>query len=202
MHWLSQLTVRRPVLSAVIMLTIVVVGIVGYRTLGVDKFPKIDFPLVTITTVYPGAAPTSVESDVTDKIEAAVNTVGGIETLSSVSTEGASLVIVQFALEKDANVAAPQGRDRSATIRDLPTSAQTPIIQRADPDAAPVLMLAVKGDASVRELTRVAEDIVKRRLETIDGVGQVRVIGGRKRRIEVSVDPIRLQAAGGSPVGN
>lgn len=196
MHWLSQLTVRRPVLSAVIMLTIVVVGIVGYRSLGVDKFPKVDFPLVTITTVYPGAAPTSVETDVTDKIEAAVNTVGGVETLSSVSTEGASLVIVQFALEKDANVAAQEVRDRIATIRDLPTSAQTPIIQRADPDAAPVLVLAVRGDATVRELTRVAEDIVKRRLETIDGVGLVRVIGGRKRRVEVAVDPIRLQAAG------
>jgi HAE1 family hydrophobic/amphiphilic exporter-1 len=196
MHWLSRITVRRPVLSLVMMLTIVVVGFVGYRSLGVDKFPKVDFPLVTITTVYPGAAPTSVETDVTDKIEAAVNTVGGVETLSSVSTEGASLVIVQFALEKDANVAAQEVRDRIATIRDLPSSVRAPIIQRADPDAAPVLVLAVKGDASARELTRIAEDVVKRRLETIDGVGQVRVIGGRKRRIEIAVDPIKLQAAG------
>ncbi len=196
MNWLSRLTVRRPVLAVVMMLTIVVVGLVGYRSLGVDKFPKIDFPLVLITTVYPGAAPASVETDVTDKIEAAVNTVGGIETLSSISTESASLVIVQFALEKDADVAAQEVRDRIATITDLPTGARAPVIQRADPDAAPVLMLAVKGDASVRELTRVAEDVVKRRLETIDGVGQVRVVGGRKRRIEVAVDPIRLQAAG------
>ncbi len=196
MNWLSHLTVRRPVLAAVIMLTIVVVGAVGYRSLGVDKFPKIDFPLVTITTVYPGAAPTSVETDVTDKIEAAVNTVGGIETLSSVSTEGASLVIVQFSLEKNADVAAQEIRDRLALVRDLPTSVRPPVIQRADPDAAPVLMLAIKGDTSVRELTRIAEDVVKRRLETIDGVGLVRIVGGRKRRIEVALDPIRLQAAG------
>ena len=196
MHWFVRLTIHRPVLAIVMMLTIVVVGAVGYRSLGVDKFPKIDFPLVTITTVYPGAAPTSVETDVTDKIEAAVNTVGGIETLSSISTEGASLVIVQFVLEKDANVAAQEVRDRIATIRDLPTSVRPPMIQRVDPDAAPVLMLAIKGDVPVRELTRIAEDVVSRRLETIDGVGQVRVIGGRKRRIEIAVDPIRLQAAG------
>ena len=196
MNWLSRLTVRRPVLAAVIMLTIVVVGVVGYRSLGVDKFPKVEFPLVTVTTVYPGAAPSSVEVDVTDKIEAAVNTVGGLETLSSVSTEGASLVIAQFSLEKNADVAAQEIRDRIGLIRDLPTSVRPPQIQKADPDAAPVLMLAVRGDASTRELTRVAEDIVKRRLETIDGVGQVRIIGGQKRRIEVAVDPIRLQAAG------
>ncbi|HVK77250.1 MAG TPA: efflux RND transporter permease subunit [Kofleriaceae bacterium] len=195
MEWLSKLSVRRPVLAAVMMLTIVVVGFVGYRTLGVDKFPKVDFPLVTVTTVYPGAAPASVELDVTDKIEAAVNTVSGIETLSSVSTEGASLVIAQFSLEKDADVAAQEVRDRIALIRDLPTSVSSPQIQKADPDAAPVLMLAIKGDAPVQELTRVAEDVVKRRLETINGVGAVRVIGGQKRRIEIAVDPIRLAAA-------
>ncbi len=195
MNWLSKLTVRRPVLAAVIMLTIVVVGAVGYRSLGVDKFPKVEFPLVTVTTVYPGAAPSSVEVDVTDKIEAAVNTVSGLETLSSVSSEGASLVIAQFSLEKNADVAAQEIRDRIAMVRDLPASVRPPQIQKADPDAAPVLMLAIKGDAPVRELTRLAEDVVKRRLETINGVGTIRVVGGQKRRIEVAVDPIRLQAA-------
>ncbi len=196
MDWLSNLSVRRPVLATVMMLAIVVVGVVGYRSLGVDKFPKVEFPLVTVTTVYPGASPSSVEIDVTEKIEAAVNTVAGIETLSSVSTEGASLVIAQFTLEKNADVAAQELRDRIALIRDLPTSVRPPQIQKADPDAAPVLLLAIKGDAPVKELTRVAEDVVKRRLETINGVGQVRIIGGQKRRIEIAVDPIRLAAAG------
>jgi HAE1 family hydrophobic/amphiphilic exporter-1 len=192
MDFLSKISVRRPVFATVLMLTIVVVGLVGYRSLGVDKFPRIDFPMVVVTTVYPGASPASVESDVTDKIEAAVNTVSGIETLSSVSSEGASLVFVQFALEKDPDVAAQEIRDRIATIRDLPTSIRPPQIQKADPDSSPVLMLSVKGDLPVAALTRIAEDKVKAQLERVSGVGMVRVVGGQKRRIEVSLDPIRL----------
>ena len=192
MDFLSKISVRRPVFATVLMLTIVVVGLVGYRSLGVDKFPRIDFPMVVVTTVYPGASPASVESDVTDKIEAAVNTVSGIETLSSVSSEGASLVFVQFALEKNPDVAAQEIRDRIATIRDLPTSIRPPQIQKADPDSSPVLMLSVKGDLPVAALTRIAEDKVKAQLERVSGVGMVRVVGGQKRRIEVSLDPIRL----------
>ncbi|MBK7073109.1 MAG: efflux RND transporter permease subunit [Myxococcales bacterium] len=192
MDFLSKISVRRPVFATVLMLTIVVVGLVGYRSLGVDKFPRIDFPMVVVTTVYPGASPASVESDVTDKIEAAVNTVSGIETLSSISSEGASLVFAQFALEKDPDVAAQEIRDRIATIRDLPTAIRPPQIQKADPDASPVLMLSVKGDLPVAALTRIAEDKVKARLERVSGVGMVRVVGGQKRRIEVALDPIRL----------
>ncbi|MBK9030559.1 MAG: efflux RND transporter permease subunit [Myxococcales bacterium] len=192
MDFLSRISVRRPVFATVLMLTIVVVGAVGYRSLGVDKFPRIDFPMVVITTVYPGASPASVETDVTDKIEAAVNTVSGVETLSSISSEGASVVITQFALEKDPDVAAQEIRDRIATIRDLPTSIRAPQIQKADPDASPVLMLSIKGDLPVAALTRIAEDKVKARLERVGGVGMVRVVGGQKRRIEVALDPIRL----------
>jgi len=195
MEWLSNISVRRAVLATVLMLTILVVGGVGYRSLGVDKFPKIDFPLVTITTIYAGASPSSVENDVTDKIEAAVNTVAGIETLTSISSEGASLVVAQFNLDKDPDVAAQEIRDRIATIRDLPTSIRPPQIQKADPDAAAVLMLSLKGDASVQALTRIAEDKVQATLERVSGVGMVRVVGGQKRRIEVALDPIRLSAA-------
>lgn len=195
METLSRISVRRPVFATVLMLTIVVVGLVGYRSLGVDKFPRIDFPMVVVTTVYPGASPQSVESDVTDKIEAAVNTVSGIETLSSISSEGASLVFAQFDLDKNPDVAAQEIRDRIATIRDLPTSIRPPQIQKADPDASPVLMLSVNGAMPVAELTRVAEDTVKARLERVKGVGMVRVVGGQKRRIEVALDPIRLAGA-------
>src|SRR5687767_8077878 len=113
MQWLANICVRRPVFATVIILTLVVVGIVGYGSLGVDKFPKIDFPMVTVTTVYPGAAPTSIETDISDKIEAAVNTVAGLDTLTSISTEGASLVIAQFDLDKDPNLATrPRSRSR------------------------------------------------------------------------------------------
>ncbi|MBP8805432.1 MAG: efflux RND transporter permease subunit [Kofleriaceae bacterium] len=195
METLSRISVRRPVFATVLMLTIVVVGLVGYRSLGVDKFPRIDFPMVVITTIYPGASPTSVEDDVTDKIEAAVNTVSGIETLSSISSEGASLVFAQFDLDKNPDVAAQEIRDRIATIRDLPTSIRPPQIQKADPDASPVLMLSIKGSLPIQELTQIAEDQVKARLERVGGVGMVRVVGGQKRRIEVALDPIRLAGA-------
>ena len=101
MQWLSNISVRRPVFATVLMLVLVVVGIVGYRTLGVDKFPKVDFPVVTIVTPYPGASPGAVETDVTQRVEEAVNTVSGLDTMTSISTEGVSLVVSQFDLEVD-----------------------------------------------------------------------------------------------------
>ena len=124
MQWLSAISIRRPVFASVLILALVVVGAVSYKRLGVDKFPDVDFPIVVVTTIYPGASPTAVEADVTDKIEATVNTVSGIDTLSSISTEGASLVVVQFALEKDVDVAAQELRDKVSNLRDLPSSVE------------------------------------------------------------------------------
>src|SRR5258706_8743281 len=106
MQWLASVSVRRPVFATVLILVFVVVGVVGYKSLGVDKFPKIDFPLVTIVTPYPGASPGAVETDVTQKVEEAVNTGNRLDTLTSVSTQGVSLVIAQFQLEVDPKVAA------------------------------------------------------------------------------------------------
>jgi len=121
MQWLSNVSVRRPVLASVLILVFLVVGLVGYRSLGVDKFPKVDFPLVTIVTPYPGASPTAVETDVTQKVEEAVNTVSGLDTLTSNSTEGVSLVIAQFNLEVDPDKASNDINEHLATIlRDLP----------------------------------------------------------------------------------
>ena len=106
MQWLASVCVRRPIFACVLIAVLVVVGLVGYKNLGVDKFPKVDFPLVTIVTPYPGASPSAVETDVTDKVEEAVNTVNGLDTLTSTSTEGVSLVIAQFDLEIDPDKAA------------------------------------------------------------------------------------------------
>lgn len=197
MQWLANLSVRRPVLSTVLILLIVVIGTASYLGLGVDKFPKVEFPVVTITTIYPGSSPEAVETDVTDKIEAAVNTIGGIETLSSISNEGVSLVVVQFGMDKDVDTAAQDVRDKLALItRDLPTDIEPPTVQKLDPDAAPILMLSVSGERPIVELTRIAEDIIKRRLETINGVGEVQILGGQKRRINIQLDPIKMRAAG------
>ena len=198
MQWLSKISVRRPIFASVLVLTLVVIGIVGRSGLGVDKFPKIDFPVITVTTVLPGASPTDIESDLSEKVEEAVNTVSGIDNLQSVSTEGASLVIIQFNLEKNAEVAAQEVRDRVSQISTWPTGTKLPIVQKLDPDAAPILQLSVKGpkDAAVVKTTEIADKIVKRRLETIDGVGDIRIVGGQKRQINVVVDPFKLLAQG------
>src|SRR5262245_29710859 len=198
MQWLSNIAVRRPVFATVLILVLVVVGAVGYFRLGVDKFPKVDFPLVTIVTPYPCASPAAVETDVTQKVEEAVNTVSGLDTLTSVSTEGVSLVISQFDLEVDPDKASNDINEHLATIlRDLPPGTR-PEVRKADPDAAPVIVLSVKGPDGLpnRELTRFADKQVKQRIERLPGVGQVVILGGQERQINIQLDAIRLAAAG------
>src|SRR5580765_4799281 len=159
MQWLSNIAVRRPVFATVLILVLVVVGAVGYRSLGVDKFPKVDFPLITIVTPYPGASPTAVETDVTEKVEEAVNTVNGLDTLTSTPSEGESFVIAQLNLDIDPDKAAQHINEHLASVlRDLPPGSR-PEVRKADPDAAPIIVLAVKGpkDLAVRDLTHFAD---------------------------------------------
>src|SRR5688500_8052879 len=121
MQWLASVSVRRPVFATVLVLSVLVLGIVGYLNLGVDRFPKVEFPSVVVVTRLPGATPDQMETDVSDKIEEAVNTISGIEELRSTSSEGVSQVFVQFVLEKDADIAAQEIRDKLSTVRaDLP----------------------------------------------------------------------------------
>lgn len=197
MQWLADICIRRPIFAFVLVLAFVVVGLVGYKSLGVDKFPKVDFPLITIVTPYPGASPTAVETDVTEKVEEAVNTVSGLDTLTSNSTEGVSLVIAQFDLEIDVDKASNDINEHLASVlRELPPGSR-PEVRKADPDAAPILVLAVKGPANTpwRDLTHFADKQVKSRIERLAGVGQVIILGGRDRQINVNLDPIRLAAA-------
>ncbi len=198
MQWLARICVQRPVLASVLMLVVLVLGTVGYRGLGVDQFPDVDIPVVVVTTRLPGAAPDEVETDVTDKIEGAVNQISGVDDLNSVSSEGVSQVIIQFKLDKNTDVAAQEVRDKINTVlRELPTGVEQPIITKVEPSAAPVLYLGVKGEAhSLRELTELADKKVRRQVETILGVGKVTIIGGRKREIQVAMDPVALRSQG------
>jgi len=197
MHKLAELCVKRPVFATVLILSLVVVGYFAYLQLGVDRFPKVDFPTITISTHLTGAAPEEIETDITDKIEEAVNTISGIDQLQSTSSEGVSQVIVQFVLEKDADVAAQEVRDKVNTIlRDLPKDADPPIIQKFDPDSVPVLAIALSGPAPIRDITEFADKKLRRRLESINGVGQVLIVGGRPRQINVVVDTEKLSALG------
>jgi hydrophobic/amphiphilic exporter-1 (mainly G- bacteria), HAE1 family len=195
MQWLAELCVRRPVFASVLILSLTVVGAFAFGQLGVDRIPQVDFPTVTVTTRLPGAAPEQVESEVTDKVEEAVNTISGIDQLSSNSAEGISQVVVTFRLEKSADVAAQEVRDRINRILPLlPRTITQPTIEKQDPDAAPILTIAVSAKRPIREVTEYTDKVLRRRLESADGVGQVLVLGGRKRQINVWVDGDRLRA--------
>lgn len=197
MQWLAAVCVKRPVLATVIILVLVVVGILGYTRLSVDRFPKIDAPTITVTTRLQGASPKEIESQITDKVEEAVNTISGIEDLSSTSTEGVSQVTISFVLDKDINVAAQEVRDRvNRVINNLPKDIDQPEIEKMDPDASAILILALVSDRPVREVTEYADKTLRRQLESVSGVGQVTLLGGRQRQINVWLDPVRLQAHG------
>jgi HAE1 family hydrophobic/amphiphilic exporter-1 len=197
MQWLAAISVRRPVFASVIILVFVVVGVLGYSRLPVDRFPKIEFPTVAVVTRQDGATPREVESEITDRIEEAVNTVAGIDELRSISSEGISQVLVSFVLEKDIDVAAQEVRDRIARIiPELPEGTDTPIIEKLDPDAAPVMNLALVAEKPVREITEYADKVLRRQLESVPGVGQITLLGGRLRQINVWLDPVRLRSFG------
>ncbi len=195
MQKLAEICVRRPVFATMLILSLTVVGIFSFFSLGVDLFPKIDFPTITITVVNPGASPREIETEVTDKIEAAVNTISGIDELRSTSVEGVSQVFVQFLLDKNADIAAQEVRDKiNLVVPDLPETAEEPVIQKLDTDAAPVLRIAVSAPRSLREVTEIADKQIKERIESINGVGNVEIVGGSRREIQLKLDPDKMRA--------
>ena len=197
MQKLAEICVRRPVFATMLILSLVVVGVFSFSTLGVDLFPKIDLPTITVTVVNPGAGPQEVETEITDKVEAAVNTISGIDELRSTSVEGVSQVFITFLLEKNADVAAQEVRDKVGLIRgDLPETAEDPIVQKLDTDAAPVLRVAVSSNKNLRDVTDIADKDIKERIESLNGVGNVEIIGGATREIHVWIDPDKMRAYG------
>src|SRR5919198_602478 len=195
MQWLAELCVKRPVFATVLILSLTVIGAFAFTRLGVDRFPKIDFPTVLVTTVQPGAAPEQIETEITDKIEQAVNTISGIDELRSTSSEGVSQVAISFVLEKETDVAAQEVRDKvNGVLPLLPKTIQQPRVDKFDPDAAPVLSLALTANKPVRDITEYADKVLRRQLESVNGVGQVLILGGRQRQINVWLDADRLRA--------
>jgi HAE1 family hydrophobic/amphiphilic exporter-1 len=191
---LSDVSIKRPIFTSMIMLAVLVFGAVMYKRLSVDLFPKVDFPIVTVTVVYPGADPETMETKVADPIEEAVNSLSGIDQLRSTSLEGVAQVFVQFDLDVDLDTAAQDVRDRIASIqRDLPQAAEQPVVEKLDIGASPVLQIAVSGTADATTLAAYAEDVLKPGLERIDGVGKLELVGSREREAHVWVDPERLR---------
>ena len=193
---LSDLSIRRPVLATMMTMAFVVFGLVAYNRMGIDLFPDVDFPIVTATTRLEGADPETVETTVTEIVEEAVNTISGIKTLRSVSTEGVSQVMIEFELEEDLDVKAQEVRDKiSAARADLPSDIDPPLIEKMDLDAAPIMTVVISGEGlPIRALTDYADDVVKERLQRISGVGAIALLGGREREIRIWVDPARLEA--------
>jgi HAE1 family hydrophobic/amphiphilic exporter-1 len=194
---LAEVCIRRPVFATMLVLAIVVIGAASLSRLGVDRLPSVDLPTVSVRTVLPGASPEEVETSVSQPIEEAVNAVDGIEELRSISGQGSSIIIATFALERDIDTAAQDVRDRVATVlRALPDDCDPPIVSKFDNDSSPVLTLALSGSRTIRELTEIADKLVKVQLERAQGVGEVRLVGELERTINVWLDSARLQALG------
>ncbi|MCC6747275.1 MAG: efflux RND transporter permease subunit [Deltaproteobacteria bacterium] len=194
---LADVSIRRPVLASVMVGALLVFGLVAYPRIGVDLFPDVEFPVVTITAVYPGADPETIESKVIDKLEEAVSTINGIKVLRSTSLENVGQVVVQFELERKADQAVQDVRDKVATaVRNLPRDLEPPVVAKFDVGAAPILALALSGPRSIRDLTELADTQIKQRLQSIQGVGGVDLVGSRQREFHVWIDPQRLEARG------
>jgi HAE1 family hydrophobic/amphiphilic exporter-1 len=196
--FLSDLSIKRPVFAAVLMLALVTVGIVSYRRLSLDFFPNIEIPVIIVTTRFPGASPETVEREVSKRIEDSLNTIAGVKHVSSTSLEGISTVVAEFQLEVKINDAAQEGRAKITAIRGaLPQAIEEPVIQKLDFGALPVISLAVQSDRlTPRELSTLVDKRVKKRLENVSGVGKVDLVGLAKREVTVEVDPVRLEAVG------
>lgn len=195
MQKLAEICIRRPVFASMIVLSLVVVGVAGYLHLGVDRFPSVDLPTVRVSVRLPGASPAEMESQVSQPIEEVLNTIEGIQELRSVNGSGAAFIVVTFELNRDIDAAAQDVRDRLATVlRDLPRDIDPPTIAKADTDQSPILSLALSGNRSQRELSEIADKIVKTQIERSAGVGQVDLIGDLARAINVWVDADRLAA--------
>ena len=195
MQKLAEICIRRPVFASMIVLSLVVVGAASFFRLGVDRFPSVDLPTVSVRTGLPGGAPEEVESLITQRIEEVVNTVDGIDELRSISTQGSSFVIATFKLDRNLETAAQDVRDRVATVvRQLPDDALPPVVQKFDNDSTPVITISLSGNRSIRELTELADKTVRVQLERTGGVGEVRVVGGLDRAINIWIDADRLAA--------
>ena len=195
MQKLAEICIRRPVFATMIVLSLVVVGAAGFFKLGVDRFPSVDLPTVSIRTTLPGASPEEVESLVSQQIEEVVNTVDGIDELRSVSGQGTSIVIATFKLDRNLESAAQDVRDRVNSLgRQLPVDVTPPIVQKFDNDSTPVVTISLSADRSLRELTELADKTVRVQLERVGGVGEVQIVGGLDRAINVWIDADRLAA--------
>src|SRR5215510_5196800 len=192
-----EVFVRRPVFTTMFITSLVVLGLASFSQLGVDIFPKVDLPTITITTQLAGASPEEIESQITKPIEEVVNTIAGLDELRSSTIEGQSQVFATFVLERNVQEAANDVREKVATVLGrLPAGTEAPVIEKADPDSTPVLAVVVSGRRSPREITEIADKRIKRTVETVKDVGAITLVGDRKREIQLFLNPDKLTSFG------
>jgi hydrophobic/amphiphilic exporter-1 (mainly G- bacteria), HAE1 family len=195
--FLSDLSLSKPVMALMVTLALVIFGLISYKDLGIEDNPNVEFPWITVSTVYPGADPKTVETEITDKIEDEIATLPGIKSIDSTSAENISMIFIEYQLEFDINVAAQDVRDKIARITSsLPDGAETPLVQKLDVMSEPIIQIAVTGDVNSQDLALYVDDTVKPRLESIEGVGTVNVYGTRDREVRIWLDPEKMSARG------
>jgi hydrophobic/amphiphilic exporter-1 (mainly G- bacteria), HAE1 family len=192
---LPELSIKRHVLAWMLSAVLVLFGIISYQRIAVDRFPEIEFPIITVTTTLRGANPDIVDSSITNVIESAINTISGVEHIQSSSSPGASVIVITFKLEKDIDVAFNEVQASiNSVIRRLPTDTDPPSIRKAETNAEPVIWLALTGDRTIQQLNLYAQNILKKKLETISGVGEVQLGGRRDRNIRIELKADRMTA--------
>ncbi len=199
--FLSDISIKRPVFATMMMVALVVLGVVSYKRLAIDEYPDITYPIVIVQVSYPGASPEVMMRDVSKPVEEALNTVQGIKEIGSTSLEGITIVRLMFNLGVEVSVAQQDVQAKVARIRrTLPQDIEEPVVQHFDPNDAPIMAIALRSrERSIREITDLAIEVVQPRIEAIEGVGGVNIVGGNKRQIRVQVDPEALRAYGLSP---
>ncbi|CAF23357.1 efflux RND transporter permease subunit [Candidatus Protochlamydia amoebophila] len=191
---LPDLSVKRPVFISMIMLALVVFGTIAFKELGVDLFPKIDFPVITVISTLPGADPETMEKSVTEIIEEAVSNISSIKHLRSTSAEGISQIIVEFDLDKNVNIAYQEVQAKIGTVRqELPNDLKDIIIEKFDIDSAPIMAVVLSGDQPIEELSKIANKTIKDSLQQVPGVGQIKIVGKQDRNIWIYLDPYKLE---------
>lgn len=199
---LSSISIKRPVLAIVMSIVVVLFGFIGYTYLGVREYPSIDPPIITVSTTYVGANAEVIESQITEPLEESINGIAGIRSLTSVSREGGSTITVEFDLEVDLETAANDVRDKvSRATRLLPADADPPVVSKADADASPIVFVSLKSNSkNLLELSDIANNTFKERVQTIPGVSAVQIWGEKKYSMRIWIDPAKLAAYGLTPL--
>lgn len=194
---LVDISIRRAVFATMLIASLVGLGFMSMGRLGVDLFPDVEFPYVNVTASLEGASAETIESEVTDILEEYINTIDGIETLQSFSSEGRAQILIEFSLNSDAREKVQDVRDKvQVALAELPPDMDPPIVDKVDPDAAPIISVMIAGDLPIAQLTAFADEVAKERLQRLEGVGAVKLVGGRERAVRIWLDNERLRAFG------